>query len=161
AMNEILVQAGGSMSSWILNRAIYSATSFRGGQAQVIQRLIQVRADVNHKYPLKAVSLHALYLGVKGMQHRFGRVTNSTRQCYHAWGATPLMAALLSAQYEGAAALIAAGARIDLRNARGCTAAELVREQVLPRFLVEALQGRPQECQDITDMILAGKTSEV
>ena len=39
-------------------------------------------------------------------------------------GQTPLMAAIMSGQYEGAAALIAAGARLDLRDSRNWTAAD-------------------------------------
>ena len=37
---------------------------------------------------------------------------------FHAKGATPLMQAVMAGQWEAAAALVARGARIDVRNAQ-------------------------------------------
>ena len=62
-----------------------------------------------------------LVIAAKSLQHRFGRATMMTRWIYHLQYQTPLMAAVMSGQYEGAAALVARGARLDVRNARGWT----------------------------------------
>ncbi|CAE7592514.1 ANKRD52, partial [Symbiodinium microadriaticum] len=149
AVEEILRQAGGSVSSWILNRALYLACCFRGGKAEMIHRLIEMRADVNRPYPFKGFSFNAAFLVAKSLQHRFGKVTSISKMCYHSWGARPLMVAILSAQYEGAAVLIAEGARLDLPNKRGCTAIDLAQGQDLPFFMTEALEGRTGECKHV------------
>eukprot|EP00439_Symbiodinium_sp_Y106_P019320 s6774_g2.t1 len=61
---------------------------------------------------------------------------------YHTNGCTPLIAALQTAQYEGAAALIAAGARLDLTNSRG-------------------LEGLSSECQRVATLALLDGYVEV
>lgn len=154
AVEEILRQAGGSVSSWILNRALYLACCFRGGKAEMIHRLIEMRADVNRPYPFKGFSFNAAFLVAKSLQHRFGKVTSISKMCYHSWGARPLMVAILSAQYEGAAVLIAEGARLDLPNKRGCTAIDLAQGQDLPFFMTEALEGRTGECKHVAKAAL-------
>ena len=45
------------------------------------------------------------------------------------------MAALQSAQYEAAAALIAQGCRLDIKNGRGWTAADFASNHSIPQFL--------------------------
>eukprot|EP00439_Symbiodinium_sp_Y106_P046703 s2274_g5.t5 len=154
AVEEILRQAGGRMSSWILNRALFLACCFRGGKAEMIHRLIEMRADANRPYPFKGFSFNAAFLVAKSLQHRFGKVTNISKMSYHSWGARPLIAAILSAQYEGAAALIAEGARLDLPNKRGCTAIDLAQGQDLPFFMTEALEGRLGECKQVAKAAL-------
>jgi len=47
-------------------------------------------------------------------------VTQLSQMLYHSEGASPLIMALVCGQYEAAAALIAAGAELTSRNARGC-----------------------------------------
>ena len=70
---------------------------------------------------------------------------------YHSSGATPLMLAILSGQYEAATALIAAGAKMDVRNSRNRRAADLAREMQVPDFLMQALeQGSTAACERIT-----------
>ena len=54
------------------------------------------------------------------------------------------MCCMVCGSYDAAATLIAAGARLDLRNHRGKTAADLALENSAPDFVIEALQGRPQ-----------------
>ena len=54
--------------------------------------------------------------------------------------------AMLESQFAGAASLIAAGARLDLRNARGWSAADLIRGQSVPEFLRQAAEGNLEEC---------------
>ena len=62
----------------------------------------------------------------------------------------------MSGQFEGAAALIAAGARLDLRNCRNWTAADFARGHSVPDFLTEALfHGQPEGCLRVTASALA------
>ena len=56
------------------------------------------------------------------------------------------MMALLQGNHEAAAALIAAGAQLNLRNSRGWTAADFAREMSVPEFLQEAFEGRVDAC---------------
>ena len=52
--------------------------------------------------------------------------------------------------YECAAALIAAGAQLKLRNERGWTAADFARDRSVPEFLSEAFEGRVEECRRVS-----------
>ncbi|CAE7288982.1 B'ETA, partial [Symbiodinium sp. KB8] len=97
----------------------------------------------------------------KSFQHRFGRRTLTSRWAYHRGHQTPLMAAVMSRQYEGAAALIAAGARLDLRNSRNWTAADFAAGQSVPEFLMEAFEGQLEGCQRVAALALANARVEV
>ncbi|OLQ03103.1 Ankyrin repeat and KH domain-containing protein 1 [Symbiodinium microadriaticum] len=161
AVEEILRQAGYNMGSRVMNRSLYTAASFRGGKAELIFRLIELNSDVNTRYGPGVLTAHGAYLGWKTFQHRFGTVTNTTKQCYHAYKATPLMAAMMSAQYEGAAALVAAGAKLDLRNSRKFTAADFAEGHILPRFLAEALDGDVTACREIATAAIESSYFEI
>ena len=95
-----------------------------------------------------------LYL-VKSLQHRLGQVTALTTNIYHDHGSTPLMHALRTAQYQGAAALIAAGANLELRNCRNFAAADFAKGASIPRFLQLGLEGDRGECQRVCSLALA------
>ena len=74
------------------------------------------------------------------------------------------MVAVMSGQYEGAAALLAAGARTDLRNSRNLTVADFAEEKALPRFLQEALEDGTQsraEIQRIASAALANSYFQI
>ena len=90
----------------------------RGGSAELVEELLGSRADLNFQNDIyRDLSLLGrLFVLAKSFQHRFGRATAMSALSYHTNGCTPLIAALQTAQYEGAAALIAAGARLDLTN---------------------------------------------
>ena len=61
----------------------------------------------------------------KAIQRKFGKQTLCTKMIYHGGhGGTPLMLAMLTSQYEGAAALVALGARVEPQSARGWRAAD-------------------------------------
>ncbi|CAE7217888.1 Psmd10, partial [Symbiodinium microadriaticum] len=141
ALEELLVQ--GRPSSMDLSRALFDATMFRGGSAELVQRLIGLRADVDFQLDLPRdwSRLGRLLLAVKSWQHRRGRTSALTTIAYHLHGSTPLMQAIRSAQFDGAAALIAAGARLDLCNCRKWTAADFARGQSIPQFLQLGLEG--------------------
>ena len=71
------------------------------------------------------------------------------------------MAAVMSRQYEGAAALIAAGARLDLRNSRNWTATDFASGQSVPEFLMQAFEGQLEGCQRVAALALANARVEV
>ena len=98
---------------------------------------------------------------MKSLQHRFGRATPLSTLFYNLPGMTPLMAAVLTAQYAGAAALLAAGARLNLKNRRNRTAEDFARGRSLPYFLIRGFQRDPSECQGVFSRELAQTYVEV
>ncbi|CAL1154025.1 unnamed protein product [Cladocopium goreaui] len=84
-----------------------------------------------------ATSVHWMPLAPFALLHQALEVQRILNKIlYHAKGATPLMLALLSGNDEFAAALIAAGARLNLQNSRGLTAADLIRMRSGLEFLL-------------------------
>ena len=153
ALEELLVQARPDKLE--LSRALFDAAVFRGGSAELVQRLIGLRADIDFQYsvPREMRPVGRLLFGARSVQHQFGlKATVLTTYAYHLHGSTPLMQAIRSAQFEAAAALIAAGARLDLCNCRGWTAADFARGQSVPRFLQLGLQGDPCECRTVASL---------
>ena len=71
------------------------------------------------------------------------------------------MSAVIAGQYEASAALIAEGARLDLRNSRNQTAADLAAEFPGPEFLMQAFQGRDEACRRVLALALASAYVEV
>eukprot|EP00435_Cladocopium_sp_Y103_P043070 s2867_g12.t1 len=132
-----------------ISKGLHFAMVFRGGTAKLVNRLIQLRADVNQQWKEPFWTFHGIYNHIQALQYRMGKRTTSTVMAYHIYGATPLMNAVLSGQYEGAATLIAAGARLDLRNARKRSVADFADEISVPEFLSQALQGDPEACHRI------------
>ena len=148
-MEELLRHS--MISSMDATHALYSAATCAGG-AEFVYRLVEMRADVNAQ-TCDWCNRTALYRAIHTLlvlQHRFHKVTIFNTLMYHAKGATPLMLALLSGNDECAAALIAAGAKLNLRNSRGLTAADLIRRRSGPEFLLEACEGRVEACQRVS-----------
>ena len=152
ALEELLVQ--GRPGSLDLSQALFDAAHFRGGSAELVQRLIGLRADVDFQMNVARDfrALGRLMIAGKTLQYQFGRKTNLTTLAYHLQGSTPLMQSIRSAQFEAAAALIAAGARLDLRNSRNWTAADFARGQSIPHFLQLGLEGDPSECRKLSSL---------
>ena len=141
-----------------LSRALFAAMSGRGGSAEMVKRLVDLGADVNFQFDLRrdlTLVGRTLY-GAKGLRRCFGlgKASLGSTKAYHLSRSTPLMWALLTAQYEGAAALIAAGAMLDISNCRGWTAADFVRGLSVPRFLQEGLEGDPSACRRVSSLAL-------
>ncbi|CAE7823293.1 mlkA [Symbiodinium microadriaticum] len=156
ALEELVTQAGEDLTHADLSKALCMAAAFKGGRAELIQRLLDLRAPVDGAAAKVATTIPArVLLTAKALQHKYGKETPLSRFCYHTGGQTPLMAAIMSAQYEGAAALIASGARLDLRNSRGWTAADFAAGHLLPDFLREAFQGCMDSSQRVADVALA------
>ncbi|CAE7697127.1 unnamed protein product, partial [Symbiodinium sp. CCMP2456] len=145
-----------------VSRALVIAMAGGGGTAEMVVRLLELRADVNHQYQGPNLgSPQGLLAAAKSLQYRCGSTTALSSLFYHLPGMTPLMAALLTAQYEAAAALIDSGARLDLKNCRNWTAADFAKGQSLPDFLVLGLEGDPLECRRVTSLALAAVYLEI
>ncbi|CAE7199345.1 unnamed protein product [Symbiodinium natans] len=134
-----------------LSEALRAAMVLGGGSAELVKRLVDLRADVDFQYDIyRGLTLMGrLVYAAKSLQHRLGRKTSFSALAYHAHGQTPLMAAMQSAQHEGAAALIALNASLEMRNCRAWRAADFVQGQAIPEFLQQALEGNPAECQKL------------
>ena len=124
------------------------------GQAEVVQRLIDLRADVDHRNGYPLLSPFGMMVTMHALRYRLGHVTPLTHLCFHIPDSTPLMAAIMSGHYDGAAILIAAGARIDIRNSRGLCAADFALEQKTPEFLLQAFWGQKEECATVASLAL-------
>ncbi|CAE7241492.1 pyx [Symbiodinium sp. CCMP2456] len=161
ALEELVMQ--GRPSSLDLSRALFDAVAIRGGSAELTNRLIALRADIDFQlnFSRDFGTLGRLLFVGKSLQYQFGRKTVLTTLAYHLQGSTPLMQAIRSAQFEAAATLIAAGARLDLCNRRRWTAADFARGQWIPRFLQLGLEGDPSECRRVSSLALADGYVEV
>ena len=159
AVEELILQ--GRPTSRQLSLALWSAAVFRGGSAELVQRLIGLRADINFQFNLARdyTLLARGFYGVKTLQYRLGRRTPLTIHASHMNGSTPLMQAIRAAQFEAAAALIAAGARLDICNGRKWVAAEFARSQSIPGFLQLGLEGDASECRRVSSLAMAGETA--
>ena len=160
ALEELLFQT--HHEPLVLSRALCFAVGGGGGSVEMVDRLIHLRADVNYQHvPTECLSPLALLITVKSLQHRFGRVTALSTFFYHWAKMTPLIAALLGAQHEAAAALIAAGADPLLRNRRGRHALDFAQGQSIPSFLQKGLAGDLSECQRLVSLVLAEAYIEI
>ena len=132
AMEEVVRQ--GRHSEVELSVSLFGGMCLRGGTAEVVQQLVGLRANVDTAYDVRRdlSRMGRVVVAAKSLQHRLGRQTAASAVMYHCHGCTPLMAAVRSGQFEGAAALIAAGAQLDLVNSRGWTAADFAGETVDP-----------------------------
>ena len=146
-----------------LGRALSAAMTNSRGSAQMVQRLISLRADVDFQYDMDRDigRLGRLLVAAAALKHRLGRPSALSSMSYHNHGRTPLMAAMQNAQHEGAAALIAAGARLELRNSRNWSAADFARGQDIPSFLRQGLEGDPAECRRVASLALPNGYVEV
>lgn len=139
ALEELLAQAARGKQSVDLSNILWMAATFGNCSAEMVDSLVKLKADVNEQWNLPLTNPIGLLVRVTTLKHRFGRPTQFSRMAFHAKGSTPLMQAVMGGQWEAAAALVARGARIDARNARGYTAADLARSP--PAFLAQAFQG--------------------
>ena len=143
AVDELLSRTGASDLSEVLHGAALS----KHGGAQVARRLLERKADVDEQYQVPQLTVESSVVLAQSMQHRFRRRTSATRMFYHLHGATPLMLAILQANYETAWILVTEGARLDLRNAQGFSAADLAREVGVPESLQEVFNGEVTYCR--------------
>lgn len=137
------------------------AMCFRGGTAQFVNRLVELRADVNTQWKEAFFTLHGIYNYTQALKYSMGQQTVSNMLAYHINGATPLMLAVISGQYEGAAALIAAGARLDIRNDHNRSAGDFIRQLSTPKFLMEVLDGNLKACRRIAEVATSNSVFEI
>ena len=113
------------------------------GNAELVFALANAKADLNEPWKPKgllkwALRLHRLRLSLccRGESER-----NTVQDlAYHCHGATPLMVAIICGRDEVSAALIAAGARLDLRNRHGHSVMDLAPKRSSD-FVLRLLQG--------------------
>ena len=130
---------------------VQSACAVHGSTA-LLKWLVNQRADINEQYKPPAFSLLGFLMRVKGAQYRFGfSRTMLSFFAYHHYGASALMSAILTGNFEAAAALVAMKARLDLRNSRGKTAKDLANDMAVPPYLVELLD-QPTGALGLTSM---------
>ena len=127
ALEELVVQVGPHLRMADLSKALLAATGVRGGSAELVQRLLELRVDANVQATMSSNTAAHVLFTAKSIQHRCSKATFMTTWAYHLGGQTALMAAVMSGQYEAAAALVAAGAKLDLRNSRNWTAADFAK----------------------------------
>ena len=147
AVEELLRHVEPSERSEHLSELLHAAANSKQGGAQVARSLIEMRADVDEQSQIPWLTLQGVLYALHSLRYRFGASTSATRLYCHWPGATPLMLAILQANYETAEILVTEGAQLDLRNARGFSAADLARERGVPRSLQEVLSGEVAFCR--------------
>eukprot|EP00438_Fugacium_kawagutii_P003510 Skav229079 [mRNA] locus=scaffold157:136734:137345:- [translate_table: standard] len=121
------------------------------GNAELVLQLVDAKADVNEPFRPRGfihLRLEKLRDSLPGSAES-SSVSQLAQDC---WEATPLMLAVICGNDEMAAALISAGARVDLRNRRQKTAFDLAQERA-PHFLLQMLQS--QDDGEMKKMVLA------
>ena len=147
SLKELATRAGDTID---LGHSLHMAM-LHNGSAEVAQELLDMRANVNDQTFdwCKRNALVRFLCKLSQVQYHLGKSSQFALQVYHAEGATPLMFALLSSHYEGAAVLISAGAQLDLRNSRGWKAADFTRGHRVPPFLARALLETPEDSLEL------------
>lgn len=136
-----------------LTQALHHAAIFQDSSAKIVRMLVSARADINEQYKGSFRTVLGLVLRMRGLQYKLGgKATKSRVLGYHHRGATPLMMAILAGQFECAAALAVAGARLDLQNSRRKKAEDLAKQLDVPEFLMEALHGRVERCAAVVSL---------
>ena len=121
-----------------------TAESSRGGSSEVARRLIELKADIDEQCQVQWLTPLGALVALQSLRYRWTD-TALTRHLYHLPGSTPLMMAILSGNYEIAMTLLREGARVDLRNARNVSAADLA--EGAPQLLQEILMGDSIFCR--------------
>ena len=106
-----------------------------------------MKANADEQYQVPWLTPNGALFALDSFRYRLGRITPATRISYHHPNATPLMLAILQANYETAEILVTEGARLDLRNAQGFSAADLAWEVGVPESLKEVLNGDVTYCR--------------
>ncbi|CAK9056976.1 Ankyrin-2 (ANK-2) (Ankyrin-B) (Brain ankyrin) [Durusdinium trenchii] len=143
AMEELLSQA----SEGKLSKVLHAAALSKQGGAQAVRRLLEMKANADEQYQVPWLTPNGALFALDSFRYRLGRITPATRISYHHPNATPLMLAILQANYETAEILVTEGARLDLRNAQGFSAADLAWEVGVPESLKEVLNGDVTYCR--------------
>ncbi|CAE7336193.1 ANK2 [Symbiodinium pilosum] len=155
ALDELVEQ--GCPDRLQLSQALHAAAGLRGGSAQMVHHLIGLRADVDFQWsvPRDLSRVGRLIFKVKSLQHQFGRPSLFTAFAHHMHSSTALMQAFRTSQHEAAAALIAAGANLNVRNSRNWIAADFAHGGSIPSYVQKGLAGDLSECRRVAYLALA------
>jgi len=136
AMKEMLAQN----PEQSLRYCLHSALIIQRGFTETIAFLIAAKADVDEEY--RVGTTHPTWWLLLNLSASLHRVSPSrwTLLAYHHDGGTPLMFSILCGCYEATSMLLAAGARVDVRNYRRKTAADLARGMQAPSSVVQSLE---------------------
>lgn len=129
-----------------VNAALHLCILFGGASGAVVVTLLEAGADIDGPTCLPKSAIFQTLMAYMSFRHPWCQ-TAFSRYAYHRRGATPLMCSIICGAYEAAAVLIASGARLDLRNGRGCSAKELAAEMSVPDFITAALKGSTAQCE--------------
>ena len=158
---QLLCAAGGRpLARNLIGTTALAIAAAHGAQSALEELVEQGRPDQlelsRHEDLRRDVSrMGRLVFGAKSLQHQIGKSSQFTGFAYHMHGSTPLMQAFRTGQHEGAAALIAAGASLEIRNCRKRRAVDFASEGVIPEFLERGLMGDPSESHRVTSLALA------
>ena len=124
-----------SRNVWSLKFCLSFALITGWPDDKVISYLIEARADVNQQLSFTTKELRWwLFFNANSTRHLISP-SLLTRLCYHHKSATPLMLSILAGRLEVAPVLLQAGARWDLKNSRGRTAADFLQDTTVPECL--------------------------
>jgi len=135
AIEELLSQTPQS-----LKQSLHFTFMLGKGSGEVVSLLINARADVNEQLAIHVTEHFAWWTLIKYFSLKHRRTPSRlTSLAYHHHGATPLMFSIICGNSEATYTLMKAGARIDIRNGRGKSAADLSAELQAPPSLTRAL----------------------
>lgn len=127
-----------------LRHSFFWCLMFHGGSKAMVNTLIDAGADIDERYYTDFTNpAMLLVLRMYSLKHYWSPSRLTLLAHYH-FGATPLMFSVMNGHFEAAIVLVKAGARLDLRNARGKTACDLATDMQAPSDLVEALCDQKQ-----------------
>ena len=113
-----------------LRFALHSALAFDG--ENTISCLIDASADVNERLQIP-MARTGFWAFMKTLQlTHYLSPSALTFLAYHHYGATPAVFSVLTGKFETLPILVAAGARLDIPNDRGKTAADFLQEMQVP-----------------------------
>ncbi|CAE7428458.1 unnamed protein product [Symbiodinium necroappetens] len=136
-----------------LSLALHVSILYKAQSPEAVAILIEKKADINNQLALPTFSTLSLLFGAMTLRHKWRQSLLSTYAHHHS-KATPLMLSLCSQAYAAAAILIASGARLDLKNSRGCTAADIAQLTAAPEWVLRAARGEAEAiraCEDMAD----------
>jgi len=130
-----------------IGAALHFAVFGEGAPEETIPELLLAGVDINAPMPLsrkmrfqfRLLARLAKWLDRRHGTHLFFFLTNVI-------GATPLIISLLSRSFHAAAILISAGCDVTLSNAAGRTAMDVAGLVFAPSFIIQGLNGYPEEC---------------
>ncbi|CAK9083864.1 unnamed protein product [Durusdinium trenchii] len=135
-----------------LNLALHVSILHGAPSPEAVATLIEAKADIDHQLSFSSLSPLGLFFRFLKLRHYWKSSMLST-YAYHHSKATPLMLSICSQSYVATAMLVAAGARLELTNSHGCTAADLAERTLAPEWVLRAVKGEPHFVRACEDMV--------